>query len=272
MPKAVQTVEDAGEMPALKEGHVHIYSVSGEVKGEMELPGVFSTPFRPDIIQRDFVASHSNRRQPYGPNPEAGMRHSVETWGKGRGVARVQRVKGQSTAAQSPNNVGGRRAHPPRVEKDWTLKINEKERKIARASSLASSSVGSVVKARGHVFDEGISLPVVVEDDAEAISRSADVEQMFGRIGILGDVIRARDGRNIRPGKGKMRNRRYRSPVGPLVVVSSGDKPLLKSARNFPGVEVCTPADLNTERLAPGGTPGRLVVFSKKAIEMLRGE
>ena len=268
MPKAVQTVEEGA--PELKEGHAYVYSVTGEVKGEIELPKVFSTEYRPDVIRKDFVASRSNRRQSYGPMARAGMRHSVETWGKGRGVARVQRVKGQSTGAQSPNNVGGRRAHPPRPERDWAIKINEKERGMARASSIASTASLTLVRARGHVVEEGVSLPVVLEDGAESISKSAEVEQMFGSIGILDDIIRARDGRTVRPGRGKMRNRRYRQPRGPLVVVSSRETPLLRSARNFPGVEVCTPSDLNTERLAPGGSPGRLVVFSQKAIEMLR--
>ena len=270
MPGETQTVEETA--PPLREGHAYIYSISGDVKGEMELPGVFSTAYRPDLIRRDFTAAHSNRRQPYGSMKRAGMRHSVETWGKGRGVARIQRVKGQSTGAESPNNVGGRRAHPPRVERIWEIKINDKERRFARASSLASTSDRRLVKGRGHVLEEDVSLPVIVEDEAESITKSADVEQMFGKIGILDDVIRARDGRNVRAGRGKMRNRRHRQPRGPLVVVSSRDAALSKSARNFPGVEVCTPSDLNTERLAPGGTPGRLVVFSQKAIGMLVGD
>lgn len=267
-----EEAEQVVEEQPLKEGYAYIYTVSGEIKGELELPAVFSTVIRPDLIKRDFVASHSNRRQPYSPKFRAGMRHSVETWGKGRGVARIQRIKGQSMGAQSPNNVGGRRAHPPRVEKSWQIKINEKERRIAKNSSIASAAVPSLVRGRGHRFDEEISVPVIVEDEAEAISRAADVEQMFGKIGVLDDVIRARDGKHIRAGRGKMRNRRYRQPTGPLVVLSSRDQPLCRSARNFPGVEVCVPSDLSTERLAPGGSPGRLVVFSQKAIEMLRGD
>lgn len=268
--KAVKTEEP--ELPSLKEGHAFLYSAEGEVAGQLELPAIFSTEYRPDVIHRDFVAARTNRRQPYGPKFRAGMRHSVETWGKGRGVARIQRIKGQSTGAESPNNIGGRRAHPPRVEKIWDAKVNEKERRLARNSSLASASNVALVRSRGHVFDEGVSVPVIVEDKAESFSKSVEVEQLFGKIGILDDVVRAGDGRSIRAGRGKMRNRRYRQPRGPLVVVSSRDSALLRGARNLPGVEVCTPADLNTEKLAPGGRAGRLVVFSQKAIEMLRGD
>ncbi len=199
------------------------------------------------------------------------MRHSVETWGKGRGVARVQRIKGQSTAAQSPNNVGGRRAHPPRQERVWHIKINEKERRMARLSALAASADRELVAGRGHRFSDDIHLPIVFDDDMELLSRSSDVEQMLGSLGVVEDIARVRDGTHIRAGKGKMRNRRYREPVGPLVVVASMDVPLARSARNLAGVTVATPASLNTEKLAPGGDAGRLVLFSRKAMEIIRG-
>ncbi len=252
-------------------GHTFLYGSDGKPREQLLLPEGFSTPYRPDIIRKDFLASASNRRQPYGSMKRAGMRHSVETWGKGRGVARVQRIKGQSTAAQSPNNVGGRRAHPPRQEKGWHLKINGKERKMAKLSALAASGNRELVAGRGHRISDNVYLPVVFEDDMEMLSKSSDFEQVLGKLGIIEDIVRVRDGTHIRAGRGKMRNRRYREPVGPLVVVSSMEVPLAKSARNLAGVTVATPASLNTEKLAPGGDAGRLVLFSRKAIEMMRG-
>jgi large subunit ribosomal protein L4e len=41
--------------------------------------------------------------------------------------------------------------------------------------------------------------------------------------------------------------------------------------RNMPGVEVVTPEQLSTERLAPGGHPGRLTIFSVQALERIMG-
>ena len=64
------------------------------------------------------------------------MRHSVSTWGKGRGVARVQRIAAGRKATESPNNVSGRRAHPPVPEKIWDMKVNQKERALARLRTL----------------------------------------------------------------------------------------------------------------------------------------
>ena len=91
----------------------NVYSVSGEVAGTVNVPAVFSSEYRPDIIRKAVHAAAANSRQPYGSAPRAGMRHSVSTWGKGRGTSRVQRLKDGKRATQSPNNVSGRRAHPP---------------------------------------------------------------------------------------------------------------------------------------------------------------
>ena len=92
---------------------VNVYGIDGKAKGKVELPSVFRTPFRPDVIKRSVISAQANRRQRYGPRKNSGMRHAVSTWGKGRGVSRVQRLKQGRTGAESPNNVGGRRAHPP---------------------------------------------------------------------------------------------------------------------------------------------------------------
>ena len=260
------------QVTALREGHVFVYSPDGKAADQVQLPVCFSTSYRPDIIRKDVAAAASNRRQPYGPKFRAGMHHSVETWGKGRGVARVQRIKGQSTAAESPNNVGGRRAHPPRPWKDWSMKVNAKERRLARMSALAATANAEIVRSRGHRFSEELSLPVVLEDSIEELSKVAEFEQLLGSLGVVDDIVRVRNGRHVRAGKGKMRNRRYRQPVGPLVVLSSPDVALARSARNLAGVDVITPGQLSTEILAPGGDAGRLVIFSRKALQNLGGK
>src|SRR5690554_6665519 len=95
----------------------NVYKVTGDVSGKIDVPVAFESEYRPDIIKKAVLAAAANGRQPYGPSREAGMRHSVSTWGKGRGVSRVQRLKAGKKAAESPNNVSGRRAHPPRPDR-----------------------------------------------------------------------------------------------------------------------------------------------------------
>lgn len=245
---------------------VNVYSLDGNPVKEIKLPKVFDETIRPDLIRKAVVAAQANRRQPYAPKKYAGMCHSVSTWGKGRGVARVQRIVDSSRAAESPNNVGGRRAHPPRTITVWSKKINKKERLKARNAALAATANLELVQKRGHKFNKKITVPLVVPDEFNSIDSTNKVIKTLKKLKIYDDVIRALDGRHIRAGKGKMRGRKYRIPRSILLVVSE-PKGIEKSARNLIGVDVVVVNNLNTELLAPGGDPGRLTVFTESALK-----
>jgi large subunit ribosomal protein L4e len=247
----------------------NVYSVKGEVSGTIDVPEVFSSEYRPDIIKKAILAAAANKRQPYGPNARAGMRHSVSTWGKGRGVSRVQRVKDGKKATESPNNVSGRRAHPPRPERIWDQKVNKKEAKIARFSAIAATGCADCVKERGHQFDDSISFPIVIEDEFQNVASTSEINSILDSIGVGYDIERAKEGRKIRAGRGKMRNRRYRTPVSVLIVVSDRDVPAFKGASNLPGVQVESVGTLSASILAPGGDAGRLTVYTKSAISKI---
>ena len=252
---------------AEKKSEVNVYSIKGDVVKTVALPQVFHTSYRPDVIRKAVVAEEANRRHPYGSKPGAGIRHAVSTWGKGRGVARVQRLTSGAKAAESPNNVGGRRAFPPKAEKDWSLKCNRKERTLARFSALACTANAVQVKKRGHQFDEKVTLPVVVEDNIESLKTTSEVLQALRSMGLEGDVIRAKEGKKVRPGKGKMRGRRFKAPRGILIVVNDPQSALFIGAKNLAGVEIATAEKLNPGLLAPGGDAGRLTVFTESAIK-----
>ena len=243
----------------------NVYAVNGDVASQVDVPAVFSTPYRPDIIKKAVLAAAANKRQPYGPSKGAGMRHSVSTWGKGRGVARVQRIAAGRMATESPNNVSGRRAHPPVPERNWSLKINQKERALARKSAIAATGCADCVKARGHQFDDNVSFPIVVADAVQDIKTTAEVSDFLQKIGLGYDLDRAKFGRKIRAGRGKMRNRKYRTPVSVLIVVSEREMPIFESASNLPGVQIEEVSSLSAAILAPGGDAGRLTVYTESA-------
>ncbi|MGQ0797314.1 MAG: 50S ribosomal protein L4, partial [Methanobacteriota archaeon] len=205
--------------------------------------------------------------------PRAGMRHSVRWSGKGQGVSRVPRIRGTMTGAQAPGTVGGRKAHPPRLEAIWTRKINERERRLARNAALAALSDATRVHARGHRFKEDVTLPVVVEDRIEGLDMTSGATkagiEVLAKLGVLPDVQRAKDGRHVRAGRGKMRGRRYRTPRSLVLVVKDASN-VRRAFGNLPGVDIVGPAGLNAEVLAPGGHAGRLAVFSEGALEVLR--
>ena len=55
-----------------------------------------------------------------------------------------------------------------------------------------------------------------------------------------------------------------------LLIVVKDKCAVQLSARNVPGVEIAEVAYLNAELLAPGTYPGRLTVWTKGALELLK--
>src|SRR5450756_1907709 len=92
-----------------------VLSLKGKTKKKVTLPELFEESYRPDLIKKAVVVSQANRRQAYGPQRTAGLKTSAHSWGSGRGVAQVPRLKNSSRVARVPQAVGGRRAHPPSV-------------------------------------------------------------------------------------------------------------------------------------------------------------
>jgi len=252
---------------------VHVYDLEAKPIEEITLPSVFTTPFRPDIIRRAVISSITMRIQPYGVDKRAGKRTTAESWGPGYGVARVPRIKGRqypaaSRAAFAPMTVGGRRAHPPVSNKKISEKINKKEKKLALLSAIAATAIPAIVKSRGHIIDQIPELPLVVLDDLQKLKETRETKEVFIKLGIWPDILRAKRKKRVRSGKGKMRGRKYKRAKGPLIVINE-DEGIIKAARNHPGVDIVRVDLLNVELLAPGACPGRLTVWTKSAIQQL---
>jgi large subunit ribosomal protein L4e len=274
------------EVEELEAGIIIDYSIEATDGKNVTLPSAFDSDYRPDLIRRAVHSSRANRRQPYGHRehvgkraPQPGMKHSVEWWGKGRGVSRIMRKSGARTGAQNPHTRGGRRAHGPMVQKEWGQKLNTKEANAARDSAIAATADSDKVAARGHRFSDNVRFPIVLgsysEDGEDYDIESLPLEKatkkfiaMMESIGLGDDLYRANNGRNIRAGKGKMRGRRRRTPRSILLVVAQRDA-LARAARNIPGVDIAIAKDLCAEDLAPGGDAGRLTVWTKSAIGAL---
>ena len=288
MKVALHNIVNNIEQDELDAGRLQeVYEIGVELGKKVSLPDSFSAEIRSDLFKLAVASARANRRQAYGSNahvgkrkPMSGMKHSVEWWGKGRGVSRIMRRTGQRRGAQNPHTLGGRRAHGPKVEKDWSRKLNRNERRLARNSALAATTNIEMVSGRGHRFAEEISsLPIVLGDysengekiDIEAFNLNGGtrkVNAIFEALGLGDDLRRARDGRKIRAGKATMRGRVHKTPKSVLLVVANKDG-LAKAARNLPGVDVVAAKDLSAEHLAPGGDLGRLTVFTKAAVEAL---
>ncbi|GMP85226.1 hypothetical protein CsSME_00038463 [Camellia sinensis var. sinensis] len=240
----------------------------------LPLPDVMKSSIRPDIITFVHTNMSKNSRQPYAVSKKAGHQTSAESWGTGRAVSRIPRVPGGGThrAGQGAfGNMcrGGRMFAPTKIWRRWHRRINVNQKRYAVASAIAASAVPSLVMARGHRIESVPEIPLVVSDSTEGIEKTSSAIKALKQIGAYPDAEKAKDSQAIRPGKGKMRNRRYISRKGPLIVYGTEGSKLVKAFRNIPGVEIANVERLNLLKLAPGGHVGRFVIWTKSAFEKL---
>jgi len=237
-----------------------VHDLDGDESGSVELPAVFDETPRPDLVQRAVLAAQANRKQDYGSDDHAGLRTPAESFGSGRGMAHVPREGGK--ARRVPQAVSGRRAHPPKAEKDRGLDLNDKERKLATRAAIAATADAEIVADRGHEFDDDLDLPLVVSDAFEELQKTQAVVETLESLGVSADIERA-DEATVRAGQGTTRGRKYNRPKSILFVTSEEPS---RAARNLAGADVATAREVNTEDLAPGADHGRLTVWTESAL------
>jgi large subunit ribosomal protein L4e len=254
-----------------------VYDIHGKKASDIILPQQFNESYHPDLIRRAVLSILAGRRQKYGVSPEGGKRHAVYLSKRrrnykgsyGHGMSRTPRKTMWRRGTQfgwegafAPGTKGGRRAHPPKMEKDFTLKINLNEKRKAVRSALSATVDRNLVEQRGHKI--GTLYPIILESKAETLAKTRDVKSLLEALGLKEEMERNRETK-IRAGRGKLRGRKHAKKRGLLFVVSSKCS-LFKSASNIPGVEVAEARELNAELLAPGTNAGRLTIYTDKAI------
>jgi large subunit ribosomal protein L4e len=158
---------------------------------------------------------------------------------------------------------------PTKTWRRWHRKINVNQKRYALVSSIAASAIPALVMARGHRIDKVPEVPLVVDNKSiDNIDKTKKAVSLLEALGAYDDVEKVKESRQLRPGKGKMRNRRYVQRRGPLVIYNEKG-PLVKAFRNLPGVELCCVTRLNLLQLAPGGHLGRLCIWTKDAFQRL---
>lgn len=246
-----------------------VFDLKGEEVNKINLPQIFSTPSRPDVIKRAVVAIQSHRIQPQGRDPMAGKKNTAVSRHAGLGISRVPRLRERGQrAAFAPGTVGGRSAHPPEAIKKIRKKIPKKEMRLALRSAISATGSKDAVSSRGHMIDDVPDFPLVVIDEIQNLKKTKDIEETLINLGVWADIFRVKDSRKVRSGKGKMRGRKMKQAVGPLLVVAK-NKGVTEAARNLPGLDIVSVESLNAELLAPGTHSGRLTIWTNSAFNQL---
>merc|ERR1711911_13579 len=107
---------------------ITVYNEKAEASGNsIKLPAIFKAPIRPDVVSFVQQQMSMNRRQPYAVSEKAGHQTSAESWGTGRAVARIPRVRGGGT------HRSGQGANRRRISKLGPLVIYGKDSGLTKA-------------------------------------------------------------------------------------------------------------------------------------------
>ena len=236
---------------------------------EVNLPGNFGK-IRKDILAKAVEAEKA--RMSFGSKIGAGaqysasgiVRHRRNRWKSayGKGISRIPR-KIMSRSGSSFNWIGatvastrgGRRAHPPKAGENQARKINKKELLIAFNSGFAGTVDGNSIEKK---YNEKLQSGFVIPNDVLKM-KSKEFYVFLEKI--FGTLKRIKKEKSVRAGKGKMRGRKYKSNAGLLFVIGSDEEMKRK------GIEVVNVCDLLLKDLAPNGEPGRLTVYTEKALK-----
>lgn len=248
----------------------------GSAKGsrEVDLPQVFDTPYRPEVIHKVYVNLQSHSYQRQGRYPAAGEMVSAESRNTGLGIARLARARGEGfpRAGQAASVAGvrhGRVAHPPESWKNIYKKINKKEKQLGLCSAIAATSRRDLVEKRGHKLNEKLKLPIVISNDIESITKTRDLKRALVDIGIGDDLARASMTRKPKSGTARRRGRESHVGTSALIVVGNESK-LGRLSRSIGGVDIKQVRHVSVIDLAPGSKPIRLTLFSQNAVDQMK--
>lgn len=249
-----------------------LYDSKGTKKSQIELPALFTTPIREDIVAKYVEAYRREQMQPYGSYVEAGKRHSASgtishrrhEWKGhyGKGISRLPRkvmwrrgTQFMWVGAEVASTRGGRRAHPPKVDRRQ-LKINTKERQIAFASAFAATvNAQSLLKRYAHIKNSSFTPSVIESLPSKAKEFHILIDALFASLSVSPFKQRS-----VRAGVGKSRSRKYKSSAGVIVITANDEH------ASCAGIDIKPVNQLEITDLYP---LGRLALYTQKALKQI---
>jgi len=257
---------------------INLIDSNGKSSGELNTT-IFDGLIRLDIVQKIAEIEKLETKQPYAPYLWQGMetsasgnvKHNRHVWktDRGKGLSRYPKKrmsdKGDRfvwVAAVIPGVRGGRTAHPPKVLRR-ELKINKKE-KIAGMLSCLAMTVSSEELGKKYASLQNkkiaLKLPLILQSKVLNLK----TKEFFGFLrNLLGEDLWniAIQNKEIRAGKGKKRNRRYKSNAGMLLVIGN------KEEKKINGLDVVKAKELKIMDIFANGA--RLTAFTEAAVKDL---
>mmetsp|Transcript_20307 Transcript_20307/g.30388 ORF Transcript_20307/g.30388 Transcript_20307/m.30388 type:complete len:322 (+) Transcript_20307:395-1360(+) len=199
-----------------------------------------------------------NKLQVHKRYKHAGEETSAQSWGTGKGKARLPRYKSGGTINSGQGAVtnmcrGGRVFGTYKTLRRWMWKTNKKLKQNGVKIALIATLLPSIVITKGHVIKDVKYFPLIIENLLELAWSPQEILRILKNTGGFLDLARVN----------KMKKKSSFSTIkGPLLILDKY-KDIITLAQNITGLEISTTANLNFMKLAPGGKLGRLCIYTK---------
>jgi large subunit ribosomal protein L4 len=229
IPDPVTNVRTKSRTPKIsKEIKVSVYNLAGKPVGEIELRSdIFGVRWNPDLVQQALLALEANRRKPLAHTKTRG-----EVSGGGK---KPWRQKGTGRARhgsiRSPIWKGGGVSHGPRNEKDYSVRLNRKMRRLAVRSVLSKKLTDHELR--------------VVESFALRAAKTKELSQTLTTFFTLSKPIKL---------------------PSSLLIPAPGNKNIYRAAANLPHIMSIDPTALNVRDLLRH----KQILIEKAAISSIR--
>ncbi|MCL4363297.1 50S ribosomal protein L4 [Candidatus Marsarchaeota archaeon] len=244
-----------------------VLSLEGKADHQIELPYVFDKEAKDWLIRRAVIAESSQNLQPQGHYLLAGMQTTAAYYGAmmsyrtgrhmGKAIRPREKLGGgvQGKVKRIPSAVKGKRAHPHVIEKRLNEYMGKSEYLHAMESAIAATS---------RLNSKDKKMPLVMINEIESIKKTKEMVKVLKSLSLDGLIGNAAAGKNR---KGIRRSSKQRISKQSVLLILNEDKGAIEAARNIRGVKACTIKEISANKLAPGGSPIKVAIWSEDAVK-----
>jgi large subunit ribosomal protein L4e len=177
-------------------GIFDLLSIDGTILKNYRIDGINSTKIDINLVKNTFHCIKKSLVKLKNVKSTAGSETSARSWGTGRGISRVPRVRGSGTTRNGQGAVcnmcrGGRVFGVNRYRKNWCLDINRKIRVLSLHISLIATIIPTVIVSRGFIISDFISFPLILEDIVRFVWHPKELVIILKRVGGFSQLIRS---------------------------------------------------------------------------------
>lgn len=174
-----------------------VTSIEGKNIGSIKISNFEKIRINVKLINKISNLAYYKKKNLQKRNIKAGTQTSSQSWGTGRALARLPRVKGEGTGRSGQASIanmcrGGRVFIPLKQHRKWYKKVNRKSHFQALLSCFIASTYAPLVLSKGHNITDINYFPLILEDLVNYSWSSFEVLHALKNAGGLLDIKKSR--------------------------------------------------------------------------------